>query len=56
MTELAAVGIDLDGVTDQLLAEGVEKFADPFDRLLASLEERMAHEPAAAVAAGSATP
>ncbi len=56
MTELAAVGIDLDGVTDRLLAEGVEKFADPFDRLLASLEERMAHEPAAAVAAGSATP
>ena len=56
VTELAAVGIDLDGVTDQLLAEGVEKFADPFDRLLASLEERMAHEPAAAVAAGSATP
>ncbi|WP_420448247.1 transaldolase [Candidatus Palauibacter sp.] len=56
MTELAAVGIDFDGVTDQLLAEGVEKFADPFDRLLASLEERMAREPAAAVAAGSATP
>ena len=56
MEELAAVGIDLNEVTDQLLAEGVEKFADPFDRLLASLEERMAQQPAAAVASGSATP
>ncbi|MDE2663901.1 MAG: transaldolase [Gemmatimonadota bacterium] len=56
MAELAAVGIDLDEVTDQLLAEGVEKFAVPFDRLLASLAERMASQPAAAVASGSATP
>ena len=55
MAELAAVGIDLDEVTDQLLAEGVEKFAVPFDRLLASLAERMASQPAAAVASGSAT-
>ena len=55
MAELAAVGIELDAVTDQLLAEGVEKFAVPFDRLLASLEERMARQPAAAVASGSAT-
>lgn len=56
MAELAAVGIDLDEVTDQLLAEGVEKFAVPFDQLLASLAERMAQQPAAAVASGSATP
>ncbi|MDE2879840.1 transaldolase [Candidatus Palauibacter soopunensis] len=56
MAELAAVGIDLDEVTDQLLAEGVEKFAVPFDQLLASLAERMARQPAAAVASGSATP
>ena len=56
MAELADVGIDLDEVTDQLLAEGVEKFAVPFDRLLASLAERMARQPAAAVASGSATP
>ena len=55
MAELAAVGIELDAVTDQLLAEGVEKFAVPFDRLLASLEERMARQPAAAVASGAAT-
>ncbi|MYC87805.1 MAG: transaldolase [Gemmatimonadales bacterium] len=56
MAELAAVGIELDEVTDQLLAEGVEKFAVPFDRLLASLQERMASQPAEAVASGSATP
>ena len=55
MAELAAVGIELDAVTGQLLAEGVEKFAVPFDRLLASLEERMARQPAAAVASGAAT-
>ncbi|MCY3598355.1 MAG: transaldolase [Gemmatimonadetes bacterium] len=55
MAELAAVGIELDEVTDQLLAEGVEKFAVPFDRLLASLAERMASQPATAVASGSAT-
>ena len=47
MERLAAVGIELDEVTDQLLAEGVEKFADPFDRLLASLERRLADRPVA---------
>lgn len=56
MSELAALGIDLGEITDQLLAEGVEKFAVPFDRLLASLEERMAQQPAAVAASGSATP
>jgi transaldolase len=56
MAELAAVGIELDEVTDRLLAEGVEKFAVPFDRLLESLAERMARQPAAAVGSGSATP
>ncbi|WP_423930028.1 transaldolase [Candidatus Palauibacter sp.] len=48
MERLAAVGIDLDAVTNQLLAEGVEKFAVPFNRLLASLEARMADQPIAA--------
>ncbi len=56
MSGLAALGIDLGEITDQLLAEGVEKFAVPFDRLLASLEERMAQRPAAVAASGSATP
>lgn len=40
MTRLAAAGIDFDAVTDQLLAEGVKKFIDPFDTLLATLAER----------------
>ncbi|MDX1395073.1 MAG: transaldolase [Gemmatimonadota bacterium] len=41
MERLAAAGIDFDDVTDTLLEEGVEKFVVPFDRLLASLEERL---------------
>ncbi|WP_419161804.1 transaldolase [Candidatus Palauibacter sp.] len=57
MERLAEVGIDLGDVTDQLLAEGVEKFAVPFDQLLASLGERMARQPAAvAVSSEVATP
>ena len=55
MAELAAAGIDLGEVTDHLLAEGVEKFAGPFDRLLASLAAQMARQPAAAAASGFAT-
>ncbi|MFQ5349767.1 MAG: transaldolase [Thermoanaerobaculia bacterium] len=37
---LAAVGVDLDAATAELQREGVEKFAQPFDRLLATLEEK----------------
>jgi transaldolase len=40
MEGLAAAGIDFDAVTDQLLAEGVKKFIDPFDALLATLGDR----------------
>jgi transaldolase len=40
MERLAAAGIDFDAITDQLLAEGVKKFIDPFDALLATLGER----------------
>jgi transaldolase len=40
MEKLAAVGVDFDAVTAQLLAEGVKKFIDPFDALLATLAER----------------
>ena len=39
---LAAVGVDLDAATADLQREGVEKFAEPFDRLLATLEEKRA--------------
>lgn len=42
MTGLAEVGVDFEDVTDTLLEEGLEKFVVPFDRLLASLEERLA--------------
>ena len=41
MASLAEVGVDFGDVTDTLLDEGVEKFVVPFDRLLASLEDRM---------------
>ena len=41
MDRLADAGIDFGDVTDTLLEEGVEKFVVPFDRLLASLEERL---------------
>jgi len=37
---LAAAGIDLEKVTDQLLTEGVEKFVRPFESLLATIAER----------------
>ncbi|MBN1591135.1 MAG: transaldolase [Pirellulales bacterium] len=35
---LSELGIDLAAVTQQLEDEGIQKFIDPFDRLLASLE------------------
>jgi transaldolase len=38
--ELAAAGVDYKDVTDTLEREGVEKFADAFDELLASLEQK----------------
>ena len=40
MERLAAVGIDIDRVTDQLENEAVQKFIDPFDALMASIAER----------------
>jgi transaldolase len=42
VARLSEVGIDLDDITDRLLAEGVEKFAAAFDNLLKSLEARRA--------------
>ena len=36
-TELAEVGVDYKDVTDTLEREGVEKFSDAFDELLAAL-------------------
>jgi transaldolase/glucose-6-phosphate isomerase len=40
--DLAAVGIDLAAVNEQLLSEGAQKFVDPFDELLAGLVGRRA--------------
>ncbi len=52
LRDLAAVGIDLDAATAELQREGVEKFAVPFDRLLATLEEKRAALAATAETAG----
>jgi transaldolase len=40
--DLAEIGIDYKDVTDTLEREGVEKFADAFDELLAALEQKRA--------------
>lgn len=37
---LADVGIDFDGVTSELQSEGVEKFVQPFDQLLETLQRK----------------
>jgi transaldolase len=38
--DLRAVGVDPDRVTDQLLREGVQKFVEPFDKLIKALAEK----------------
>lgn len=40
MRELEEVGIDMVAVTDALVDEGIDKFIKPFDKLIASLEEK----------------
>jgi transaldolase/glucose-6-phosphate isomerase len=40
LRDLAAVGMDLDFVTQQLLHEGVQKFIDPFDTLMRTLASK----------------
>jgi transaldolase len=37
LDDLAELGIDLDSITQQLLEEGVQKFAEPFDKLIESI-------------------
>jgi transaldolase/glucose-6-phosphate isomerase len=41
LEQLAALGIDLDQVTDDLLEEGVDKFARPFSSLMESIAEKV---------------
>src|SRR4051794_31878042 len=38
LTALTGAGIDLDDVTAQLLREGIAKFVEPFDKLIAGVE------------------
>jgi transaldolase/glucose-6-phosphate isomerase len=40
LSDLADLGIDLDAVTEELQEEGIEKFAQPFDELLATIDEK----------------
>jgi transaldolase len=40
LQQLAELGIDLDAVNDQLVAQGVKKFQEPFDALLESIRRR----------------
>ena len=42
LAALAGEGIDLDRITAQLQADGVEKFVIPFRRMLARLDESLA--------------
>jgi transaldolase len=40
LQQLAAVGVDVHAITEQLQADGIEAFATSFDRLLASLAQK----------------
>ena len=42
LKKLADAGIDMEDVTKTLLDEGIEKFVEPFDKLIAGIEEQMA--------------
>jgi transaldolase len=48
LAELAALGVNMTEVTEQLQVEGVHSFASSFDALLSSLAERRAQMVAAA--------
>jgi transaldolase len=52
LAELAALGISLDQVTDELVVEGIRLFAEPFGKLIDTIEKRRA---AAASSAGVGT-
>src|SRR5207248_7074648 len=42
MAQLARLGISIDDVTAQLIAEGVQRFAEDFDKLLAAVARKRA--------------
>jgi len=54
LESLAALGLDLGQITEDLQREGVEKFAQPFDDLLASLAEKRTELSSASAAGVSA--
>jgi transaldolase/transaldolase/glucose-6-phosphate isomerase len=43
--QLAGLGLDLDALTQKLEDEGVEKFNQPFDKLMAALADRSSRRP-----------
>ncbi len=43
LEQLSQVGINLDNVTQELLDEGIQKFANPFDKLIGTIAEKQAH-------------
>ncbi len=42
LQKLADAGLDMGDVTETLLNEGIDKFVEPFDKLIAGIEEQMA--------------
>ena len=42
LEELSALGVSLDSATDELLADGVAKFVDPFRQLLGAISTKIA--------------
>ncbi|MCF8017632.1 MAG: transketolase [Chromatiaceae bacterium] len=48
--------IDFDAITHQLVAEGVQKFIDPYDQLMQRLAERIEHRQSSMQDAALATP
>lgn len=40
LSDLKKIGIDLDAVTSQLVKEGIQKFIDPYDALIKTIEEK----------------
>ena len=42
LAQLAELGIDIDQATEELEVEGIKKFADSYDELLATIEKQRA--------------
>lgn len=41
LAQLAELGVDLDGITSQLMVDGVDAFADAFDELMTGIAEKV---------------